>query len=219
MKKLNNNEMFSVELTIASLCSELSIADATARLWLRQGLPSRKEKDGKRTKIIIDRAAAQTWLLGNDKAEYACKLVPSPPSGVELGGGVDGVLTMRAMVDRLRNVEVYCYGNMQKAIEDEKVGETDLWMEKHQAAVEQRRKVEKDLSQIELSQHNVIPKATADAHLVEMALAVKTALLALPDKCATLVENRGAVEVAEILRREVKDCLRGLSEGGDTGKE
>ena len=88
-------------------------------------------------------------------------------------------------------------------------------------AKEMRTALQCQLLKLEIDRQkgDLISKQQAEDDLVQMALAVKTALLALPDKCATLVENRGAVEVAEILRREVKDCLRGLSEGGDTGKD
>ena len=204
--------MSETSLTIKELCDTTGVKDVTVRSWMRDGMPFTKEKLAGKSKVVFDRALAISWLLGKGKTEYASRLAPPVETGVELGES-DECMGLSSMVDRLKNTELYCYAQFKAFEEKGHMGQAQQWMEQWQGMVEQRRKVEKDEAGIMLANGSVVRREQMEQDMREMAVAIRGALLALPNALAPLCEGKDAVGIAEVLRGGITDCLRHLADG------
>ena len=67
--------------------------------------------------------------------------------------------------------------------------------------------------ELDKARGNLISKEEVEEEMRQMAIAIKGALLALPDALTPRVIGRDEVEVAKVLKDGVHDCLRHLNEG------
>ena len=188
------------------LATEAGVKDRTVRDWLRDGLPHRKVK----RKIVFDEGAVVQWLVANKKAKHAASLTKCAVD-IEPSKETD-TDTMRSMLDRVRLVERYCYAIVEKKTA-EKHADIGQWIGQYNEAAEQRRKIEKDLAGVMLSQGEVIPKETVEQEFSDMAQAIRQAFLAVPNSIAPRLVGKQAVTIAEELKRAILDCLRHLAKG------
>ena len=83
----------------------------------------------------------------------------------------------------------------------------------HLQTAEQRRKVEKDLARIQKDRGDALPRVEVERAWVEVMLAVRNDLLALPASLAPrLVGLKTAAEVATVLESGLRDSVRHIAD-------
>lgn len=187
------------------------VSIAAVRHWVELGIP--KTKTDKR--VSFDVGMVTQWLVANRKAKFAARLTGCGAAGVGVTKSKHAKPdTMREMCERAKLVERFCFAVLEKKQADD-AADVSYWLEYYARAAEQRRKIEKDLASVMLSQGEVVPKEQVEDEMRQMAQAIKQGLLAIPNSVAPRLAGKTAVEIAEELRREVTDVLRHLS-GGKT---
>ena len=214
------SDLGSTKLTVRDLSELLGIKDDTVRTWQRNGLPSTKRTVGKCRRVVFDRGQITQWLLNNNKPEYAYTLnqnggtdEPSLPSSTLSGKTQPAGTSLAEMAEHVHQQEQFCYEKLEQCKADADEGGIRVWFDRHQQAAEQRRKIDKDRAAIELSMGDVLPREQVDEELRQMAVEIKSKLLAIPNSAAPRLEGKDAAWIAGELKRVIEDALTALAEG------
>ena len=152
------------------------------------------------------------WLLQTGRHKYYAKLMAhadksKPDQPIELGE-IDN--DVERMAERMRREEAHCYAMVEQA------RNTDSYayaLERYRDISEQRRKIEKDLAIIRLSQGDVVPVSQVNEAWARVALAVRNDLMSLSTALAPrLVNISDPAEAEKIVEEAVRDCVRHITD-------
>jgi hypothetical protein len=195
-------------MKIQDLADRLGVtADAVAK-WRKSGMPCSKTRLGR---IEIDERQAAEWFARTGKINHAQKLIViktkennKKRQSLEKMSSTDD---LESMLARCRQAELDAWNRYQSA-DPIMVG---VAMEQHREQAEARRKVEKDIAAIRLSQQEVVPRCEVEKTISNMAIACKGDLLSIPDAFAEQLVGLTAAEIAVKLRSAITDALRHIS--------
>ena len=161
---------------------------------------------------FYDIRAVCDWLLQTGRHKYYAKLMahadkPKTDGPIEIGP-VDN--DIERMAERMRKEEAHCYAMVEQA------RNTDSYayaLERYRDISEQRRKIEKDLALIRLSQGDVVPVSQVNEAWARVALAVRNDLMSLSTALAPrLVNINDPAEAEKIVEEAVRDCVRHITD-------
>jgi hypothetical protein len=201
------------DVSVNELAETLGLTKEGVYRQVRDGLPHRR--DGRWLKI--DRQAAAEWYAVRGMTKHALRLceakraedVVVQPKAFRVESAVVSTDPLDELLAAARKAErdaLALYEN--HATNPVMAG---ALLDSHGNAMERRRRVEKDISEIRLSQRNVMPRSEAERELRDMAVEIRTNLLALPAAVAGRCEMRKAGEVHLILVDAINAALRRLA--------
>ena len=199
----------SLTISTKDLAEALGATTRVINQFKRDGLTIAR-KDGKVQ--FYDVRTVCDWLLQTGRHKYYAKLMAhadkaKPDQPIELGE-IDN--DVERMAERMRKEEAHCYAMVEQA------RNTDSYayaLERYRDISEQRRKIEKDLALIRLSQGDVVPVSQVNEAWARVALAVRNDLMSLSTALAPrLVNISDPAEAEKIVEEAVRDCVRHITD-------
>ena len=198
-------------LTVSTkdLAEAIGVPVRTINKFRRDGLAIDR-KDGKTQ--FYDIRAVCDWLLQTGRHKYYAKLMAHADKAKAdepiIIGPVDN--DIERMAERMRKEEAHCYAMVEQA------RNTDSYayaLERYRDISEQRRKIEKDLAIIRLSQGDVVPVSQVNEAWARVSLAVRNDLMSLSTALAPrLVNIHDPAEAEKIVEEAVRDCVRHITD-------
>lgn len=190
------------------LASRLGVTPDAVAKWRKAGMPCSKTRLGR---IDFDERKAAEWFARTGKIKHAQKLIviKTKENNKKLRSleNMSSTDDLESMLSRCRQAELDAWKRYQSA--DPVM--ISVAMEQHREQAEARRKVEKDIAAIRLSQQEVVPRSEIERTISNMAIACKGDLLSIPDAVAEQLVGLTAPEIAVKLRSAITDALRHIS--------
>jgi hypothetical protein len=195
----------------------ISLKEMSAALSLGQDAINRLRKEGlpcvpKSRPIRFVPGDCIAWFLKTNRAKHASRLSATYPEStahvkmtpIKKGDEED----LNAFLKRVRYVEMVMFDLVKNA----NSSQLPWAVPQHREAAEQRRKLEKDIAEIQLSQTLTMPIDDVNRKFIQAALMTKTRLTSIPNAVAGMCEGKTAAEISEILRSEIDRALEHLSD-------
>lgn len=188
----------------------LGVGPDCIQKWLRAGIP--RTKKGK--KLIFTLAAVAEWMgkqsiamhkyipvltgdLTSSQQDHPTVQIPTPGDSSTLK---DALARARWMEEETFRMAQNCKDAMK------------LNLQKHYGeALDNRRKLEKEWSEIQLRLGSVLPSERVHADLAKILETTKDSLLSLPSSYAPRLADSSVEVVAEVLTQAIKETLRSLA--------
>ena len=207
-------------LSTAEMARELSVTVRHLRRWIGRGCPCRRVKPrsgGGHPRLRFQPPLVRAWLIehgitSRPPSSPAAAITKPQPTFPKSGGGIINQKGIRGAVERCRIIERDLF-ELREKTKEHNPGLAASYARQHKEALDNLRKLEKDVAGIRQSQGDVIPVADARAILTRMATEAKSALINLPRSVAPRLPGLKPAEIENVLRDEIDAILRRLSEG------
>ena len=194
------------------LAEIVGVSVETVDSWMRKGIP--RQKKGRT--VTFNLAHAAEWF-GTRKAmaKYVYKIheliKPAPPDVATPEAG-DTEVEIKNALARARMVERQAYDLVESMTGGDMPGMLQGAQEHYLKCADNLRKLEKDWSQIQLSQGEVVSRSDVDRRFAQTAILIKTRMQAIPSSVAGRCEGLPAAEIAALLTGEIESALTELAD-------